>query len=417
MTTENQIAVLAPSERAAVGLNSTKTEIELRALVAASADIVEVKDKAGRQQVHAAAMALRTRWADIDKIGKELRDDANKFSAAVIEEAKRLTDIIKPEGVRLIALRDGFDAEQERIAAEVARKEAARKADHEAGIAGIFRILTESASKTAAEVLELRDYVADCLAGDEWEEYKPKAAAAYAEVLDNLEKLYQTKLAAEEAARAAAEAAEVERLRQIAERETLAIQKAQQEAESKRLAALAAELEAMAKVAADAEAANAANMKAEQDRITAANKREADDLAAQRAAFEAQQRAAQQAKEDAAKLEADHAEALAMDAAWAAPVADTRPVIAIETYSTTFTEAEAAILAEALTPAALPTLRLGMISERLTFTVNAALLSSLGFEPSGKDKAAVLFHEHQFPAICDALNCRIVEAKMKWVAA
>ena len=53
-------------------------------------------------------------------------------------------------------------------------------------------------------------------------------------------------------------------------------------------------------------------------------------------------------------------------------------------------------------PAA-PELKLGQICTRLGFQVTADFLKSLGFEPAGRERAAVLFHETDFPRICSAL--------------
>lgn len=60
-----------------------------------------------------------------------------------------------------------------------------------------------------------------------------------------------------------------------------------------------------------------------------------------------------------------------------------------------------------------PSLRLGQISERLGFGITAAFLGTLGFEPAGRDKSAVLFHEHDFKAICAAIlrHVSAVQAK------
>jgi predicted phage-related endonuclease len=58
-----------------------------------------------------------------------------------------------------------------------------------------------------------------------------------------------------------------------------------------------------------------------------------------------------------------------------------------------------------------PTLRLGVICERLPCTVTAADLAAMGIQPAGKDRAAVLYRESQWPAICDALIARIREAR------
>ncbi len=58
------------------------------------------------------------------------------------------------------------------------------------------------------------------------------------------------------------------------------------------------------------------------------------------------------------------------------------------------------VKADAMSP---PTLRLGQIADRLGFVLKADFLKQLGFEPAGQDRAAVLFHEADFPPICRAL--------------
>lgn len=50
-----------------------------------------------------------------------------------------------------------------------------------------------------------------------------------------------------------------------------------------------------------------------------------------------------------------------------------------------------------------PHLRLGQICERLGFDVTADFLNKLGFAPAARDKAARLYHESDFPLICQAL--------------
>ncbi|KVT86311.1 endonuclease [Burkholderia territorii] len=58
-----------------------------------------------------------------------------------------------------------------------------------------------------------------------------------------------------------------------------------------------------------------------------------------------------------------------------------------------------------------PTLRLGQINERLfPITLTADGLAGLGFTHAATDKAAKLYHEEDFPRICDALIGRINEA-------
>jgi predicted phage-related endonuclease len=56
-------------------------------------------------------------------------------------------------------------------------------------------------------------------------------------------------------------------------------------------------------------------------------------------------------------------------------------------------------------PTAPPTLRLGVINERLApLQLTADGLTALGFPPAGKERSAVLYHEHQFEPICEAIE-------------
>lgn len=57
-------------------------------------------------------------------------------------------------------------------------------------------------------------------------------------------------------------------------------------------------------------------------------------------------------------------------------------------------------IADALAP---PTLKLGQICDRLGFGVTADFLQSIGFPFAKKDRAACLYHEHDFPRICAAI--------------
>lgn len=64
------------------------------------------------------------------------------------------------------------------------------------------------------------------------------------------------------------------------------------------------------------------------------------------------------------------------------------------------------------TPATAPSVRLGQLNQRLApFAVDAACLAALGFPHSATEGAAKLWHEHQFPAICDALIAHIATAR------
>lgn len=58
-----------------------------------------------------------------------------------------------------------------------------------------------------------------------------------------------------------------------------------------------------------------------------------------------------------------------------------------------------------------PVLRLGEICDRLEFTVSAAFLSSLGIEPCGTDRRAILYRADEWPAICDAIIAHLQQAR------
>lgn len=66
-------------------------------------------------------------------------------------------------------------------------------------------------------------------------------------------------------------------------------------------------------------------------------------------------------------------------------------------------------------PAA-PTLRLGQITDRLGFPLTSQFIGSLGFEPAERVKAAMLYHERDFPSICAALIRHISAAQAKQAA-
>jgi hypothetical protein len=66
----------------------------------------------------------------------------------------------------------------------------------------------------------------------------------------------------------------------------------------------------------------------------------------------------------------------------------------------------------------LPAMRLGQINERLApVALSADGLSRLGFAPAATDKAAKLYHEHDFPAMCAALIRHIGTVQARQAAA
>ena len=246
---------LTVTARAAIALGSDKARIELAALVKKSASIKEIKNTAGRDECHGAAMALVKARTNIEKIGKAARDDATKFSKAVIAEEKALLDITTPEETRLVALRNSWDEARAAEKAEVERKERARIADIHLRIADLRDCAgLASQCKTSAEVEDLIDkMINQGLAG--FDEFAGEAETTRTTTLARMKEISDAKFTEEqERARVKAEQ-EAERVRLAAERAELERER-KESAERERIAAQErAKVEAEAKAARDAEEA------------------------------------------------------------------------------------------------------------------------------------------------------------------
>lgn len=116
----------------------------------------------------------------------------------------------------------------------------------------------------------------------------------------------------------------------------------------------------------------------------------------------AEHAAAEQRKRDAEALAAAALQTAAAPPPAPAPITTTAAVAPLRATPIT-RPAAAAPAADAV-----PTLTLGQIKERLApIHVTAEGLASLGFEAAGRQRAAVLYHEQSFPAICEALVAHI----------
>lgn len=208
---------LAPAQRAQIALNTGRTEAALVALAAKHANITEIKDKAGREQAHGAAMELMRTRTTIADLSKKARDDATKFSKAVIAEETRLIAIIEPEEKRLKGLRDAWDEEQERIKREKAEAERKR-------LLAIGELITEiknyaglaAQCRTSAMIQELIGRLTAIeITPEIYAEFTDDAAAAKSVTLNQMGAALKAKQDAEiEAQRLADERAEQERVRQ-----------------------------------------------------------------------------------------------------------------------------------------------------------------------------------------------------------
>ena len=301
MSTSKELTV---QQRAAVALESSKAEAELKALAESSKCITEITNRAGRQECHSAAMAATKARTAIVQAGKAARDDATRFSKAVIAEEARLIAIIQPEESRLKVLRDEWDAKEAREKAAKAEAERLRVLEISQRIA-LFKQATSDAARFDVTATKAGEILAELQAieiDSSFAEFFGEAKEAHAAAVADIRATVEAKRAAEEAA-AKAEADRVEAARVAAEEARIAEQKRNEE-------------EARAKAKADAEAAEraereraeAAARKAEQDKADELRRVEAERLAAERKAlddarakFDAEQAAARAVEEAARK--------------------------------------------------------------------------------------------------------------------
>jgi regulator of extracellular matrix RemA (YlzA/DUF370 family) len=274
---------LPPAERAALALDSGKAERHLTELATKHASITLVKDKAGREQAHGAAMELTRARTAVERAAKEAREDATKFSKAVIAEAARLVAIVEPEETRLKAVRDAWDAEQARIKAEAEAKERARVLAITERIAAIKSyVVLANNCRTSERVADLQTKLAGVELLD-FEEFADEAGFAYADATAHLADVLADRKAQEaQQARIKAEQ-EAESARLKAEREELARQQAEAAAAIKKQQdELAAQREAAAAEARRVADEARAQAEAAEARVRAA----AEEMAAQRAELE-----------------------------------------------------------------------------------------------------------------------------------
>jgi len=118
---------LTVNERAKAALSIDHTEQELTSLSKKFSDVTEISNSDDYSLVKGACREFQKVRVSIEKAGKAARNDANKFSKAVLSEQKRLLDIVVPEEDRLKALRKEVDDKAVREAAEKLKREEERK--------------------------------------------------------------------------------------------------------------------------------------------------------------------------------------------------------------------------------------------------------------------------------------------------
>ena len=265
-------------QRAAVALGAVDYEAKIKEQVAASTDITAVIDPAGREQAHRIGMNLLKLRTGIKAVGEAARKDATDFSKAVIAKEKDLIALITPEENRVFELRDAYDTKVEAEKQAAIARERERITAIQADIAAIHDTPLELVGKSAADTQAAAATVAAIVVDKaRFAEFEKDAAKVVAEVSAKLASLHAAALAdEEEAARIAAERAELAQLREAAaearriaqvEAERIA---AERQAEDDRRAALVAEQEAEALRQREAQAAELkkqADAQAEQNRL------------------------------------------------------------------------------------------------------------------------------------------------------
>lgn len=266
MNEEKQLAVaeaqppqqiaLTVQERAVIALGGAERENELKALARKYADITEVKNKAGRQQVHGAAMELANQRVATKKTGEIAREDAVALQKAVIERQKYLIGLTEPEEKRLITLRNSWD---EAEAAEKQAKAAAeqkRIADIRSRIDVFRNAPAEMIGKSAQQIGACADHLSETvIALEEFEGSTGEAIMARNAAVARLREM-----------QAAQTAHEVEQVRLAAEREQLAREREEAAERERQAAAARAEQERKDREAREAEEARLAKARDEAER-------------------------------------------------------------------------------------------------------------------------------------------------------
>jgi hypothetical protein len=371
MTTE-----LTLPQRAAVALGAAEHEKQLTLLVEEAKTITEIKNLDGRTQCHSTLMTLKNARVAITKIGKNAREDAKAFCEAVIAEEKRLIGITEAEETRLQALRDQWDADREaerqaKIEAERQRVKAIRDR-----IDALRRIPSEmvgmSSSAIGAKLVDLSILTF----GDEFAEFTEEARATLLSTMDQLTIMSIKQAEAEaEAARVKAEREELARLRAEAEA---------RRAEDERKAA-------------EARAAQEAELKAAREKQEAELAAQLAEIARQQAEID-RQNAAILADAEAQRKRDEETQAKAL-----APAAEIAP-------TPTPAVTEIPVIQHAANTDTGARIKLGEICARIApLSITAEGLAQLGFHHVATDKSAKLYRAADFPTICMAI-ARHVEA-------
>lgn len=345
--------------------------------------------KAGRQEL----VKFRT---TLEKARKAEKAESLAYGRLVDSEAARIQAFADPLELAYDTAITDEENRLEAIRQQELEVERQRISGHRARIQAIKEVReTANMCRTADRLKQLIDGMPAHLA-QPFEEFQGEAETAFNEVCTVLQQLHGAKVEAEAAA--------VELKRQ---QDELAAQRAEQAAIdlAASQARAAEEAAAQARRAAD-EAELQAKREAfekEQADVRAVQQAESDRLAARQAELDRAAQADQQRKDDAAAAEllaASRPDPLtAQDIAGGVVDAEVKPDEPLVLTG----EKVYVPLATGIDEPSPPTLRLGQISTHLGFAVTADFLRSLGFDPAGRERAAVLYHASSWPLIQAAL--------------
>ena len=331
----------------------SRTEAALAELKARHAGATfDLATTAGDKAARAARLELVTLRTTLEKTRKGFKEPALEFGRMIDAEAKRIT-------VEILALEEPIDrqikADEQRRATEKAERErieAERIAGHEAGLAKIRSYVASAAGLPAARItvgIDRLEAWSQAFDPATWEEFADSASTALTETHAALVDM-----------RAKAQAREDEAARVDAQR-----------VENERV----------------------------QAEIAAQRKELADAAEALRLRQEAQ------SQRDAADAHAAAAMAAPQPTPPAEPVNDCAGTVPVPEMA-----GGAARLPAPSTPSpahsVIPTLTVSEINRRLGFQVNAAFLSSIGFDAAAL-RSSKLYYSADWPAICRAIAMHV----------
>lgn len=319
----------------------------------------------GDKEARAARLELITLRTSLEKKRKQFKAPALEFGKKIDSEASRVT-------TEILALENPID---EQIKADEQRRER-EKAERE-------RIAAERAQGFRDRIAVIRAFVGKC------------QGISAERITNGIAMVEQVDVSAAAFEEFALEAAAAKSETIAAMRQIMGETKAREE-----------------------EAARVEAQRIENERVAAEQKERADALAAQQAELDRKERELREAQEAQAEQERIREEA----AAKARQQLINEQAAAAKTTAPAPTVTPAPVATQPLTPTPVVAqkpaavidndarIKLGEINTRLSpISITAAGLAELGFQPAGKEGAATMFLESDYPRICEALIQHITQ--------